>query len=309
MLSRPNLHAVLDFHSYGELIVYPWGHIPDPPPDDELYQQLGGELRQEIHAVHGHWYDVIQGYSDYQTSGEIVDWVYGDAGILCYTIELRPRFSPGFLLPEDEILPTCEEILPAALHLARWAAYAETEAPTGLLAPGWNWLSIPVWPDNPDPASFLGAENVTNRLIRYDRLLKTAELYPDDFTTVAVGEGYALYASHVLDSQFGGVGTGGDFAIDLPTPGWSWIGHPHQQPLALADVLVTDQASGATRTAAEDAAASVPWLNWNWIFWDSSARTPKLLSMSGGDDTSLRPWYGYAVWVNRGGLTLTIPLP
>ena len=58
----------------------------------------------------------------------------------------------------------------------------------------------------------------------------------------------------------------------------------------------------------QDAAAPDPWLNWNWIFWDSYVDTARILSMGGGDDDSLRPWYGYRVWADVGNLRLTVPV-
>jgi carboxypeptidase T len=309
ILSRSNLRAMIDFHSYGEYIVYPWGHIPDSPPDEGLYIQLGGEIQQKIHDTHGHSYQLFQGYDDYQTSGEIIDWVYGDAGLIIYTIELRPRGSPGFILPPSEIIPTCEEILPAALHVTRWVGLAQAQAPTGLIDPGWNWLSIPAWPDNADPAALFGAANVVNKLMRYDRVRKTIQLYPDDFGTMAVGEGYALFAQHILAPAFEGVATGGDFRADLPAMGWSWIGHPHLESVPLAQVSVTNTANGRTRTAVEDAHAANPWVNWNWIFWDSARDTARILGLADSDDDTLRPWRGYLVWTRRDGLVLTIPAP
>ena len=37
------------------------------------------------------------------------------------TYELRDTGQYGFLLPPDQILPTCEEVYPAFLELLRWA--------------------------------------------------------------------------------------------------------------------------------------------------------------------------------------------
>jgi hypothetical protein len=50
----------------------------------------------------------------------MTDWMYGEAGALSYTIELRPKWPGGlrgFVLPPDQIRPTCDEGLAAVLAL------------------------------------------------------------------------------------------------------------------------------------------------------------------------------------------------
>jgi hypothetical protein len=53
----------------------------------------------------------------YPASGVMSDWVYGDLDALSYTIELRPKGGLGFVLPPDQIRPTCDEALAAVLAL------------------------------------------------------------------------------------------------------------------------------------------------------------------------------------------------
>jgi hypothetical protein len=51
------------------------------------------------------------------------DWMYGVAGALSYTVELRPGRGgrSGFVLPPEQIVPTCDEALAAVLELRRAA--------------------------------------------------------------------------------------------------------------------------------------------------------------------------------------------
>ena len=51
--------------------------------------------------------------------GTFQDWS-SSVGALGYTIELRPTGSPGFDLPPDEILPTCEENFAATVAMLRF---------------------------------------------------------------------------------------------------------------------------------------------------------------------------------------------
>jgi hypothetical protein len=47
----------------------------------------------------------------------MTDWMYGEAEALSYTIELRPKGGSGFVLPPEQIRPTCDEGLAAVLEL------------------------------------------------------------------------------------------------------------------------------------------------------------------------------------------------
>jgi len=74
-----------------------------------------------INNVHNAGYTSPEIYG-YLTSGDTTDWTYGMFRIPSFTIELRPKTysGGGFELPENQIIPTCEENLPAALYLIGW---------------------------------------------------------------------------------------------------------------------------------------------------------------------------------------------
>jgi len=113
--------AIMTYHSYGQLILYPWGYTYDPPPDEQLLSDLSLDMANLIQEVHGEVYTPMQASDLYLTSGTTDDWSYGELGIFGFTIELRPiGFLPGFILPEDEIIPTWEENKPSALYLINW---------------------------------------------------------------------------------------------------------------------------------------------------------------------------------------------
>jgi hypothetical protein len=118
--ANPQVVGNIDFHSHGELILYPWGYIPDPAPDRDLLHDLGEVMEASIYAVHGMPYANQQGYVLYPTNGDSIDWTYGDQGVFSYTIELRTGGPSGFELPPEEIIPNCEEIFPAVLDIAEF---------------------------------------------------------------------------------------------------------------------------------------------------------------------------------------------
>lgn len=123
ILARPNIRAYMDYHCYSQLILWPWGYTPALSPDQSLFNTLGTTMRQLIQSVHGLSYTAGPiNTTIYPANGGSVDWVYGAAGIVAYTIELRDTGQFGFILPADQIIPNCEENLPAILHLSRWAS-------------------------------------------------------------------------------------------------------------------------------------------------------------------------------------------
>ncbi len=117
-----NFLAMISYHSYSQLILYPWGYTNVPAPDESLLNNLAQVMADSILNVHGKRYVAQQGSELYLASGDATDWLYGGTKAPSYTIELRPASSfPGFQLPESEIQPTFEENLPAALFLLKWA--------------------------------------------------------------------------------------------------------------------------------------------------------------------------------------------
>ena len=118
--------ALISYHNYSQLVLYPWGHTNDPAPDETLLDGLATAMADSIFRVHGKRYIPEQSSDLYLASGDATDWLYGENRVPAFTIELRPRSSfPGFELPETEIQPTFEENLPAALFLIEWSQTPE----------------------------------------------------------------------------------------------------------------------------------------------------------------------------------------
>jgi len=117
--SRPRLAAHVDLHSYGQLLLAPWGYTIDLPPGHGTFQMLGAEMQQIIKSVHGRTYVHGPTYTAlYPISGGATDWFWGDREAHSFLFELR---GSGFILPPEEIIPNGEEIFPALVHLAEWA--------------------------------------------------------------------------------------------------------------------------------------------------------------------------------------------
>lgn len=112
----------VDFHSYGQLLLHPWNHTKKPPPDRDRFAAIADRMASAIYASHGARYEIMPGAKLYAASGTMTDWVFGEARALSFTIELRPKGGSGFVLPPEQIRPTCDEALAAVLELRRSAA-------------------------------------------------------------------------------------------------------------------------------------------------------------------------------------------
>ncbi len=121
LVASEHFAGVITYHSYSQLILYPWGYTERPMPDErdlELMVDLATAMQSLIRGVHGVVYTPQQSSELYPTAGDTTDWTYGIYGIPSFTIELRPRTfeEGGFILPASQIQPTWEENRPAAFR-------------------------------------------------------------------------------------------------------------------------------------------------------------------------------------------------
>jgi carboxypeptidase T len=124
LVARELFRGVITYHSFSQLILYPWGYTLQPIPDASdlsTMTKLAKRMQQLIRGVHGTTYTPQQSSQLYLTAGDTTDWTYGEYGIPSFTIELRPDSiqNGGFILPPEQIQPTFEENLPAALEFIR----------------------------------------------------------------------------------------------------------------------------------------------------------------------------------------------
>jgi hypothetical protein len=115
---------LVSLHSYGNLVLWPWGYTHTLAPNDARLRQLGIQLA----GYNGYTPQPASGL--YLASGTTDDWSYGTLGIASYTFEMGSD-SDGFLPACDRydvlIRPNLEALLYAA-HAAR-APYQLSDGP------------------------------------------------------------------------------------------------------------------------------------------------------------------------------------
>ena len=98
LIARELFGGVITYHSYSQLILYPWGYTDEPSPTARPRSDGGARRRRcraLIEAVHGKVYIPQQSSELYPTAGDTTDWTYGIYGIPSFTVELRPAHGRG----------------------------------------------------------------------------------------------------------------------------------------------------------------------------------------------------------------------
>lgn len=120
-ISCTRLKAHIDFHSYGQYILEPWGFTTLLPEEYPLIYRISADMQSALAAPHGMFYRPGPSFTNiYPTTGGIKDWVFGDQRRLSWTIELRDTGQTGFVLPAAQIIPTAEENFGAIMSLAEF---------------------------------------------------------------------------------------------------------------------------------------------------------------------------------------------
>jgi hypothetical protein len=89
---KPRL--ALGFHSFGELLLYPWAHTRAPHPNRATYEARAHAITDVMRAP----YKVGQATSLYPTVGDLDDFLDAELGALAFTVEVgmldRRLFHP-----------------------------------------------------------------------------------------------------------------------------------------------------------------------------------------------------------------------
>lgn len=114
-----NITIALSFHTFSELILYPWGGQSNGVggADEQIYKKMAREMA----AMNN--YRPMQSSELYIASGDTCDWLHGALHVYCFTFELSPSsMSQGGFYPGEAVIPRVfSENLRPMLYLANFA--------------------------------------------------------------------------------------------------------------------------------------------------------------------------------------------
>jgi predicted deacylase len=121
----------IGFHSFGELLLYPWAFTTRPNPRRAQYERAG---RAFVRGLRGATYRVMQATEWYSTVGDMDDWLDAEYGTLAFTVEvshpfrrlanLRRLSNPFAWSNPVRLAPAVEGIAPGCHALVREALAA-----------------------------------------------------------------------------------------------------------------------------------------------------------------------------------------
>jgi len=112
LTSTPRIKLFIDFHSYSQLLMSPYGYTNAYPPDYGGQLVMMQDTVNAIRRVHNVVYTPGSiANTIYIASGSSVDYAYSLGIVHSYTYELRDTGRFGFVLPANQIVPQGEEII------------------------------------------------------------------------------------------------------------------------------------------------------------------------------------------------------
>ena len=128
VLQHKNIKISLSYHSYSEVILFPWTHTSMDAPDENLFLSVGENMSKidgyEL-LIHG-WGSsreyLIPRFAG--TIGTSENWLYGTQGILSFTMELCKTRAPT---NPDVVLDYCMKHVGVNLYVTERSASIETK--------------------------------------------------------------------------------------------------------------------------------------------------------------------------------------
>ena len=114
LLEAHHFVAGISYHSYSELVLFPYGYeYGAVAPDHDALEALAIEMAESIPALSGGHYTPEQSLELYPCMGTTDDYSYGVHGTFAFTVELATQFIP----PSYQIDGICEDNIEAAMIL------------------------------------------------------------------------------------------------------------------------------------------------------------------------------------------------
>ncbi len=145
----------INYHSYGRLVLYPWGYAAQNTPDHATFVKLGQAFVAENGYVQG---NVTSG-TIYETNGDSDDWFYGDQITKNKILSFTPEVGTEFLPSESAIPQLLADTRPINIKAALFSSNPGGVDPPGqpdrpeAIFDSWNRFHLSWTTPRPDPAN------------------------------------------------------------------------------------------------------------------------------------------------------------
>jgi carboxypeptidase T len=141
---KHNFALALNYHTYSNLLIYPWGYETKLTPDSSVFIQYASEMTKYNNYTFGTGEETV----GYLTNGDADDWMYGEQTTKNKILAMTPEVgngNDGFWPLQSRIYPLAEENIFPNLLLAQFAGgfvstisynITESEYNNGYLDPG-----------------------------------------------------------------------------------------------------------------------------------------------------------------------------
>lgn len=100
-----NFRVSLNCHTYGKLLVHPWGYLDAPTPDADIFTNWAELYTQQNNYLAGTGSETV----GYTVNGDADDWMYGAVDIISMTPEVGGGGQGGGFWPSSsQIIPNCK---------------------------------------------------------------------------------------------------------------------------------------------------------------------------------------------------------
>lgn len=114
-LASHEFKAALNYHTYGNYLIYPYGALAIETPDSNIFREFASDMTKYNNYTHGTDMQTV-GYS---TRGNSDDYFYdGDIESNGKIFAMTPEVGPSFWPPQSSIIPLAEENIHPNLYIA-----------------------------------------------------------------------------------------------------------------------------------------------------------------------------------------------
>ncbi len=125
LANQHQFQIALNYHTYGNLLIHPWGYNDQPTTEDDLFKSFGQAMTQDNDFLIGTGVETV----GYIVNGDSDDWMYGEQTekprIFSMTPEVGPSFWPSASQIDDLNKSVMKQNLVAAHLLLNYAEAKE----------------------------------------------------------------------------------------------------------------------------------------------------------------------------------------